>query len=220
MDDTFKAERLHLTPVTDDESFIKRYKALTRILKQCGEAVFGRVKRGGKSVHGKITLPKIQRIQAQIKNIGGALRMDNLSDAGKVSYASQRCFNSYISKFRSDQEKCADFRSFLILHRRKLYKSLYNERMSELYTRAHEADKKRIVGTLLGGSSKRLMASGEYIGLPIAVNSLDTDGKLVTELDAVKSVTCEYWSKLYKQQETPDIPKPWLKTPSVTEVRK
>jgi hypothetical protein len=37
------------------------------------------------------------------------------------------------------------------------------------------------------------MVAGEYIGLPIMVNSLDTDGKLVTELDAVRSVTCEYW---------------------------
>ena len=64
------------------------------------------------------------------------------------------------------------------------------------------------------------MISGEYIGLPTAVNSLDTDGKLVTEPDAVKSVTCEYWSKLYKQQEIPYVPKPWLKTPSVTEVQK
>src|ERR1700728_601255 len=160
VDDTIKAELLHLTPVIDDESFIKRYKALTRILKQCGEAAFGRVKRGGKSMHGKITSPKIQHIQAQIKNIGGALRMDNLNGAGKVSYASQRCYLSHISKFRSDPEKCADFRSFLILHRRKLYKSLYNERMSEFYTRAHEADKKRIHGTLLGGSSTRLMISG------------------------------------------------------------
>lgn len=155
-----------------------------------------------------------------MKNIGGALRLDNLNDVGKVSYASQRCYSLYISKFRSDAEKCADFRSFLILHRHKLYKSLYNEWISEFYTHAYEADKKRVVGTLLGGSSKRLMALGEYFGLPIAVNSLDADEKLVTETNAVKIVTCEYWSKLYKQQDVPEVPKPWLKSPSIIEVRK
>ena len=92
--------------------------------------------------------------------------------------------------------------------------------MSEFYTHAHEADKKRVVGTLLGGSWKRLMISGEYVGLPTAVNFLDTDEKIVTEPDTVKNVTCEYWSKLCRQQEIPDVPKPWLKTPSVTEVRR
>jgi hypothetical protein len=65
---------------------------------------------------------------------------------------------------------------------------------------------------------KRLMASSEYIGLPIAVNSLDMEEKLVTEPEDVRSVTREYWSKLYKQQDVPNIPKPWLETPSVTEV--
>jgi hypothetical protein len=127
VDNTIKAECLHLTPVNDDESFIKHYKAMIHILKQCGEADFGRVKRGGKSAHAKITSPKIQLIQAQIKNIGGALRMDNINDVGEVSYTSQRCFNLYASKFRSDPQSCTDFCSFLILHRRKLYKSLYNE---------------------------------------------------------------------------------------------
>ena len=92
-------------------------------------------------MHRKITLPKIQHIQAWIKNIRGALRMDNHNDAGEVLYASQHCYNSYISKICSDPEKCTDLHSFLFQHRRKLYKPLYNKQMSELYTRAYEADK-------------------------------------------------------------------------------
>jgi hypothetical protein len=122
---------------------------MTQILKQCGEAAFGPVKRGRKPVHSKITSPKIQHIQAQIKNMGGALRMNNPNDTGQVLYASQHCFNRYIRKFHSNSEDCTDFRSFLIMHRRKLYKSLYDERMSEYYNRAHETDKKRVTGTLL-----------------------------------------------------------------------
>jgi hypothetical protein len=46
------------------------------------------------------------------------------------------------------------------------------------------------------------------------------DDELVTEPNTIKRVTKEYWSKLYKQQNTPDVPKPWLNTPSVTEVQK
>ena len=101
-----------------------------------------------------------------------------------------------------------------------MYKSLYDERMQEFYTRAHNADKKHVTGTLLGGLTKRLLFSGEYNGLLTAVNSQSTDDELVTEPNAIKRVTKEYWSKLYKQQDTPDVPKPWLDTPSVTEVRK
>jgi hypothetical protein len=84
-----KAESLNLTPVTDDESFVKHYEALTRILKQCGKTVFGNVKRGGKSTHNKITSPKIQRIQAQIKSLGGTLRMTNQNFLGTVSHTFQ-----------------------------------------------------------------------------------------------------------------------------------
>jgi len=99
-----------------------------------------------------------------------------------------------------------------------MYKLLYNEQMQELYNRAHATDKKWVTGTLLGSLTKRLIISGEYIGLPTVVNSLDGDDKLVMEPNAIKSVTREYWSKLYKQQDTPDVPKLWLNTPSVTEV--
>lgn len=162
VDEAIKAESIHSTPVIDDTSFIRRYEAMTCILKQCGETVFGHVKRGGKLTHGKITSPKIQHIQAQIKNLGGALKMTNPNHMGAVSHASQQCFYRHMAMFRSNTEKCADIRSFLLLHRRTMYKSLYNERMQEFYTRARDSDKKRVTGTLLGGSTKRLLKSGEY----------------------------------------------------------
>ena len=91
--------------------------------------------------------------------------------------------------------------------------------MQELYTRTRDADKKCVTRPLLGGSTKRLLTSGEYNSLPTAVNSLGTDDELITEPNAVKRVTKD-WSKLYKQQDTPDAPKPWIDTPSVTEVQK
>ena len=47
----------------------------------------------------------------------------------------------------------------------------------------------------------------QYNGLLTAVNSLNVDDKLVTEPNTVKSVTRDYWSNLYKQQDMLDLPK-------------
>src|ERR1700677_195161 len=90
--------------------------------------------------------------------------------------------------------------------------------MSEMYAHAQATDKKRIAGTLLGGSAKRLMSTGDYIGMPTALTSTDGD-TLVTDPELVKSTMKDYWSKLYKQQDIPNVPKPWLSTPLVLEVR-
>ena len=91
--------------------------------------------------------------------------------------------------------------------------------MLEIYAHAQAADKKHITGTLLGGSAKKLMSTGGYIGMPTALTSTDGNS-LVTDPELVKSTMKDYWSKLYKQQVTPDVPKPWLLTPSVLEVQK
>jgi hypothetical protein len=87
VDNTIGVECHHLTPVIDNESFIKQYKALTRILEQCGEVAFGHIKRGKKSTQRKMTSPNIQCIQAHIKSLGG-LRMTNPGQPSEVWYTS------------------------------------------------------------------------------------------------------------------------------------
>jgi hypothetical protein len=90
----------------------------------------------------------------------------------------------------------------------------------ELVTaRAKDADKKRIAGALLGGSTRRLMIAEEYISLPTAVNTLDGSGKVETEPDKVKRITRDYFQKLYHHSHPPDLPKPWLTSPAVTDVK-
>jgi hypothetical protein len=91
--------------------------------------------------------------------------------------------------------------------------------MSEIYMRAQASDKKRVISTLRGASAKKLTSMDNYFGMPTALNSADSD-TLVTDPETVKSVTREYWSKLYAQQNTLDVPKPWLSTPSVITVQK
>jgi len=139
--------------------------------------------------------------------------------SGEVSQTSLMVYQRYLTKFQTEPDNFANFRSFLLSQRHALYKTLYNERMSEIYARAHTTDKKRVTGVLLGGSAKKMMSTGDYFGMPTALVSHDGD-TLVTDPELIKSVTRDYWSKLYMQQNTPNVPKPWLSTPSVTDVRK
>src|SRR5882762_492695 len=219
VDEKIKAKSVHTTPVNSDESFISRYNVLTQIFKECSEAAFGRAKRDRRTVNQFVTSPRIQRIQSDIKHLGGALRMTQEHFSGEVSITSLRTYQRYLIMFQTEPGKSANLRSFLILQRRILYKNLYNERMSEIYTRAQASDKKRVTSTLLGGSAKKLTSTGNYFGMPTALISADSD-TLVTDPESVKSLTRDYWSKLYTQQNTPDVPKPWLSTPSVTAVQK
>jgi tRNA(Glu) U13 pseudouridine synthase TruD len=64
VDERIKAEAVHLSPVTDDFSFTKRYDALSKIILPCAEEIFGRTSRYKKS-H-LVTSPKIQAMVACI----------------------------------------------------------------------------------------------------------------------------------------------------------
>jgi hypothetical protein len=110
------------------------------------------------------------------------------------------------------------FLQFAILQRRQLHRNLFAERTSEIRRRKEAADRYKITAALKGGSTKRLVTPGEYIELPITVNDPHSD-KLVSNPDAVKEITREYWSSLYHHEELPDMAKPWLTTKSVIEIK-
>ena len=198
VDEKIKDKSLHKLPVNDDDSFIIRYNALTQIFKECGDATFGRVKRIKNMFNQRVTSPRIQRIQSDIKHLGRALRMTQSSFSGEVSHTSIEIFQRHHLKYLKQPGDFTDFRSYLLAQRRMLYKMLYNERMSEIYSRAQTADKKWVTGTLIGGSAKRLMSMGDYMGMPITLLTSANGDTLVTDPDLVKTTTKEYWSKLYK----------------------
>ena len=142
VDEEIRAKSIHDSPVTCDESFMSRYNTLTKIFIKCGDAVFGRVKCDKKAINQLVTSPRIQRIQSDIRHIGGALRMTQEHFAGEVSQTSIMVYQRYLIKFQTEPNKSANFHLFLISQRCTLYKTLYNERMSELYSCAHATDKK------------------------------------------------------------------------------
>jgi hypothetical protein len=64
-----------------------------------------------------------------------------------------------------------------------------------------------------------MVVADEYIGLPTAVNVLDGSGDVVTEPEKVKEITRNYFQGLYHHNNPPDLPKPWMQSPSVIEVK-
>jgi hypothetical protein len=128
-------------------------------------------------------------------------------------------YNKSLGEFQKNPEGHQDFRAYLIQVRRNLYKELYKEQMSIVTTCAMEADHKKITGALLGGSTRRLGIAAEYIGLPTAVNSLDRSGEVITEPVKVKKIMHNYFQGLYHHNEPPNLPKLWMLSPSVTEIK-
>ena len=79
--------------------------------------------------------------------------------------------------------------------------------MAEIYMHTQTSDKRCITSALHGGSAKKLTSLDNYFGMPTTLTSVDGD-TLVTDPEAIKSVMRDYWSKLYTQQNTPNVPKP------------
>ena len=180
----------------------------TLIFKECGDAIFGRVKCNKREISHFVTLPRIQRIQYDIKHLGGEFWTTQECFSGEVSRTSLMVYQHYLIKFQAEPDKSTNFHSFILSQKQTLHKILYNKRMSEIYACAYTTDKKRVASVLLGGSAKKMMSNGNYFSMPTGLVS------------HVKSVTKDDWSKLYTRQDTPDVPKLWLSTPLVIDMHK
>jgi hypothetical protein len=205
-------------PVIDSESFITRYKLLTDIFDSCAGDAFGYVKPYRGNASRLVTSAPIRRIMSQIKSVCGAIHMAN-NPEGDVSVNSILLYNKSHREFQRDPNGHDNLRSYLVQIRKKLYKDLYRERMEVVTAHAKEADQKRIAGALYGGSTKRLVNAQEYIGLPMAVNVLDESGDVVIQPEKVKDITRDYFQELYHHNDPPNVPKPWMQSPSVTDVK-
>lgn len=168
---------------------------MTNIFDRCASEAFGHVKPYRGNAGRPVTSPSIQRILSQIRSVRGAIRLAN-NPEGEVSINSILLYNKSLREFQRDPNGQEDIRGYLVQLRKKLYKDLYRERMEVVTTRAREADRKKITGALLGGSTRRLVVAEEYIGLLTAVNVLDGSGDVVTEPEKVKEVTREYFQEL------------------------
>jgi hypothetical protein len=217
VDESVKAESLHEHPVIDDDSFIKRYTDLTGIITSIAANTFGHTKQYQRRAE-VITNSKIKVIVSDIRRVGGAIRFENSDRLACVSLKAKDLHASALRDF-SRERPDVTFVQYLKLLRRQLHKLLFAEKSKEVLLRARLGERLRIAAALKGGSTRKLIQSSSFISFPLALNDLDDPEKLVCDPEGVKSTTREYFSRLYDHSRVPELPKPWLDTPSVKEVR-
>lgn len=213
--------------ITDDDSFLERYQNLTEIITESAVKIFGRSK-SFQWRQEEVTNTKIEEITNMMKAIGGAIRLEKSELTVHVSLKAERLHMSlhqvYIRNSADSNSRPGvhdmpiSYLVFLQRKRRALYKDLYTEQSREIIDRAKKADWRKIVDALMGNSTKKLFAKS-FIPFPLIVNDLDIPTKLVGNPEGVKSTTRKYFEKLYDHSKTPDMPKPWMSTPSVVEVK-
>lgn len=211
--------KLGSDPITDDTLFLQRYTELTNVIVGTAKEVFGTTRKFD-SVNRKISSPLIRRLETRLKYIGGAL---NLERRGAMAFVSEGSREELV-QLRQDyqqtpQNSDTDLRKYISKKRREVYKELYHARMQEIISRARQRDRRRIAFALQGGSTRKMINAGEYVGLPTAVNRPRNPGEIVTDPEGVKEATCDYLTDLYNRHQPPIMQKPWMTTPSVIEVK-
>ncbi|KAJ7176388.1 hypothetical protein C8R43DRAFT_1057609 [Mycena crocata] len=203
--------------VNDDESFLKVYDTFTSILIPTAEKAYGRVSRFTRRSDESIMSPRIEKLIAHLRFIGGAIRAIRDPNA-YMSHGAQLAYNRLARDFYRLPSNGQTFLQFATLAKRKLNRQLFSERVDEIKARKEKQDRVRITTALKSGSTKRLVNPSEFIEMPITINDLHSD-KLVSDPETVKEISREYWSTLYDHKPPPMIPKPWLTSKSVVAIK-
>jgi hypothetical protein len=111
------------------------------------------------------------------------------------------------------------FCEYLVSKRRRLNKELYAEKMREIFSRAKLQGRNRMIAALRGGSTKKLAATGVFVSLPQVISVCNDPDTLPSDPETVMEETREYFSTLYGRLPPVSVPKPWLTTPSVLNVK-
>ncbi|KAJ7854791.1 hypothetical protein B0H13DRAFT_1642207 [Mycena leptocephala] len=218
IDRRLQASDLHDIEINDDASFTDVYQRFTAIMIPAAEKAYGRVARFTRRTNDRISTPKIEKLVARLRFTGGAIRAIRNPNDAAMSFGALTAFNCILNDYYATTNPDLTLLQFAILAKRQLHRDLYAARTAEIRARKERLDRARITSALRGGSTKRLVNPGEYIELPITIKHIHSD-RLVSDPPRVKEITREYWSDLYRHEPPPDIPKPWLTTPSVLEIK-
>jgi len=214
IDNAIRIDHLDELLVTNDETFLKLYTGLSSIITMKAAKIFGKSKPYIKR-HDNITNATIKSIALNIRYVGGAIRFERSNRMAHVSLKAMKHHRDALENSQNAQDVLA----FLITRRKLLHKNLFAERSKEIITRAKLADKQKIAAALKGNSTRKLVQNSDYIPLPLAINDLDSPEKLVCSPEGVKATTMEYFRRLYDHSCIPALPKPWMETPSIVNVR-
>ncbi|KAJ7939278.1 hypothetical protein B0H13DRAFT_1851012 [Mycena leptocephala] len=87
VDERIETGSIRDSPVLDDDSFLRRYKALTKIIVDSAEECFGRITRF--KTQRALTSTKIQALTAAIRQIGGAIRHIKSGFTAPLAYSAR-----------------------------------------------------------------------------------------------------------------------------------
>jgi len=212
------------THISSDADFEQQYSALTAALLSSAKASFRSPTPSSQSR--KITNPTIKLILTELHHINrllSALSRNTLPQFPPTSWV-----NNYILTFLSQEPAISmsgglfrhHFHTFLTNIRRNLHKICFAEERIERQQRINKTAKQQIRSALAGGSCKRLYPHS-FSSLLLAITpSPDSEPDLViTGADSVKTATVAYFQNLYHRTDRISQQKPWLTSPSVSEIR-
>lgn len=214
VDEKIEAKLLPKSEIVDHNMFIRQYRDLTSIITSTALNVFGRTKAFVKQKQ-EINNDKIKGIINDLRSIGGAIRFEKSS---RTTHVSPKALEHHTKALHNQTKSGGSICDMLTRSRKLLHKNLYAETSKEIVHQAKEADKRRIA-MALRGSTKKMIQSSSYVPLPLAVNDLDEPERLICDPEGVKATTREYFNRLYDHTRIPELPKPWMETLSVTEVK-
>ncbi len=220
VDIKIKDKLLNLRSITDDDSFIQQYTDLTEIINTTASTTFGH-RKAFQAPKIAIMNGAIQIIVCQIRTIGATILFEKSNQTHHVSDRAKRYHSKALRAHEISilcPDSCSSFLQYLHRERKVLHKALYAEKAKEIMLRARNSDRRRI-SMALNGSTKKMLQSTNFVPLPFALNDLDDPEKLVCDPQGIKATTREYFMRLYDHTRIPNLPKPWLHTESVVQVK-
>jgi len=165
-----------------------------------------------------ITNGKIKGILTNLKHVGGAICFEKSGRIARVSLKARDLHMHALGDFAREVSNIP-FVQYLTRKHKRLYKLLFAERLKEIILQARIGDRQRIAAALKSSLTQKFVHLSDFIPFPLAINDLDDPERLVCDPEGVKSTTRDYFTRLYDHSRVPDLPKPWLSTPSVKEIK-
>ena len=134
-------------------------------------------------------------------------------------HAAIQLFNYHSRRFQQKNNGSETILQYLIQWQKRLHKDLFAKRASKIWSQAKWNDRLKINNALKGGTTRHLVNKMEFVPFLSSINDPDNPDDIISDPQLVKDKTRYYFSKLYAHNPPPDIPKPWLTTPAVTQIK-
>ncbi|KAF5379464.1 hypothetical protein D9615_006597 [Tricholomella constricta] len=205
--------------VTDDPTFDTAYHQMTEILLQAARESFDLPKPAASKVT-KPTNSTIRIIMRKLHRINRLISaLNTLHTTGLDRYPCTPWAPRYYASFLASHQpnySTKGYQHYLKLLRRHLNRIRFAEERECRRELLSQQSAGKISAVLRGGSAKQLFPH-HFSQLPLALSSNPSSDPdtIFTGTDHVKSITTQYFSRLYHRTPRAPQEKPWMDSPSV-----